>query len=146
MDARRINEILDHLVVWEPQERVDDRMHIRDREQTKRHLFRLGYSEDEIDEALDEVTHDSRMVVDGVNITIPRTIKSIRHEPKLCELGCGQTVINQKIERRFSDYPIKHWKTKCSNCQYYLHPEGHLVRGTHDISAYFVKKIKQENK
>lgn len=146
MDARRINEILDQLVVWEPQDRVDDRMQIRDREQTKRQLFSLGYSEDEIDEALDEIVHDSRMVVNGVNVTIPKTIKAIKHQPKPCELGCGQMVINQKIEKRLSDYPIKHWKTKCNNCQYYLHPEGHLVRGTHDISAYFVKKIKQENK
>lgn len=146
MDARRISEILDQLVIWELPDRVDDRINIRDREETKRHLFRLGYSEDEIDEALDEIVHDSRMVVNGVNITIPKQIKAIKHEPKLCELGCGQMVIDQKIEKRYSDYPIKHWKTKCSNCQYYLHPEGYLVRGTNDISAYFIKKIKQENK
>lgn len=146
MDARRINEILEELVIWELPDRVDDRINIRDREETKRHLFRLGYSEDEIDEALDEIVHDSRMVVDGVNITIPKKIKAIKHEPKLCELGCGQMVIDQKIEKRYSDYPIKHWKTKCSNCQYYLHPEGHLVRGTNEITAYFAKKIKQENK
>jgi hypothetical protein len=141
MDKKKINEILDQLVIWEPQERVDDRMHIRDREQTKRQLFSLGYGEEEIDEALDEITHDSRMVVDGVNITIPKKIKSIKHQPKLCELNCGQMLINQKIERSYHSWPEPHWRTKCTNCQHYLHPKGdRLVKGVHEFKLYYQRK------
>ena len=141
MDKKKINEILDQLVVWEPQERVDDRMHIRDREQTKRQLFSLGYGEEEIDEALDEITHDSRMVVNGINITIPKKIKSIKHQPKLCELNCGQMLINQKIERSYHSWPEPHWRTKCTNCQHYLHPEGdRLVKGVHEFKSYYQRK------
>jgi hypothetical protein len=141
MDKRKIEEILNQLVVWAPQDPVDDRMQIRDREQTKRQLFSLGYSEDEIEEALDEVVHDSRMVVNGVNITIPKTIKAIKHQPKLCELNCGQMVINQKIERSWHSWPEPHWRTKCTNCQHYLHPNGkELVKGINNFKSYYSKK------
>jgi hypothetical protein len=140
MDARRINEILDQLVVWEPQDRVDDKMHIRDREQTKRQLFKLGYGEDEIEQALDEAVHDSRMVVDGINVTIPRTIKSVKHEPKLCELGCGKIAVNQIISITYHTWPDKHWRKKCNFCQYYLLPDGTLARGSQQLKTILSKK------
>lgn len=41
-----------------------------------------------------------------------------------CELGCGDLVTDQKIERRLAFTPTKHWKTRCANCQKYVHPDG----------------------
>lgn len=41
-----------------------------------------------------------------------------------CELGCGELVIDQKIESRLALTPTKHWKIRCANCQKYVHPDG----------------------
>ncbi len=147
MDARRINEILDQLVIWEPRDPVDDRGNIKDREKTKKHLLNLGYGEDEIEEALDEVINDSRMVIDGVNITVPKKIKSIKFQARDCELNCGQQVIDQKLERSYHTYPQPHWRTKCTNCQHYLHPDGKtLVKGVHAFKSYFYPSKKNKDK
>ena len=41
-----------------------------------------------------------------------------------CELGCGDIVADQRIERRLAFTPTRHWKTRCANCQRYVHPDG----------------------
>lgn len=144
MDKQKIDEILNQLVIWEPQDPVDDSRQIKNLAQTKQRLIDIGYDEEEIDEALDSFTFDSRMIVDGVNITVPKKIKAVKHEPKLCELGCGQMVIDQKIEKSFHTWPESHWRTKCTNCQHYLHPNGkELVKGVNAFRSHFFKKNKQ---
>ena len=147
MDKRKIDEILDQLVTWQPRERVDDKAKVKDRNETKKRLLDMGYEEEDIDQILDEMANDSRMVMNGENITVPKKIKSIKHQPKLCDLGCGDIVVNQVIEKTFHFWPTSHWRTKCTNCQHYVHPQdGRLVKGVHAFQAYYMTKSKKKNK
>ena len=146
MDKKQIEEILDQLVIWEPRDRVDDRINLKDQSETKKRLLDMGYDEEEIDNVLDEMAHDSRMVIDGINVTVPKKIKALKLQSKPCEFNCGQMVIGQKIEKSFHNYPEDHWRTKCLSCQHYQHPLGYMVKGVNEIVSYFNKKIKQKNK
>jgi len=101
-------------------------------------------TEEEYLESLNSLNPD--FVQNGRNLTMMPRIKRIKFELKACSLNCGQQVIDQKIEKSFHNWPQAHWRTKCTNCQYYLHPEGHLVKGTHEITAYFKRKIADKNK
>ena len=57
-----------------------------------------------------------------------------------CVLGCGNQVTDQKIERRLVFTPVRHWRTRCANCQCYVHPDGvSIVKGGHAIQAEFLK-------
>lgn len=58
------------------------------------------------------------------NPTLNYQLVKVKHEPKLCDLGCGDIVINQVIEKRFCLTPQKHWRTKCNSCGLYLTPDG----------------------
>jgi len=55
--------------------------------------------------------------------------KFIRLKPvqRLCQLGCGDIVPDQVIERRHVQYPHPHWKTRCATCHKYLMPTGELA-------------------
>ena len=101
-------------------------------------------TEEEYLEALDNTNPE--FVQNGRNLTMMPRIKRIKYELKPCSLNCGQQVINQRIEKSFHDWPEPHWRTKCTNCQHYQHPEGYLVKGTNDINAYFKRKIADKNK
>lgn len=73
------------------------------------------------------------------NDTLGFDLVKIKPQNKLCELGCGEIVTDQVIEKRLADYPKKHWKTRCKNCQLYLTPDGEgLVKST-EINAYYIK-------
>jgi len=65
----------------------------------------------------------------------------------LCEMGCGELVKNQIIERRKSFTPIPHWRTYCKNCQCFLHPDGEtIVKGGHKIQAIYSSYFNERNK
>jgi hypothetical protein len=55
--------------------------------------------------------------------------KFIKLKPvqRLCQLGCGDIVPDQIIERRHVQYPHPHWKTRCATCHKYLMPTGELA-------------------
>ena len=67
-------------------------------------------------------------------------LKDVERE---CELGCGKIVKNQKLERRLAFTPVKHWRTRCTKCQAYVHPNGvDLIKGSHLVQATFLKHFK----
>lgn len=54
------------------------------------------------------------------------TIEVKKLKPRIadCQLGCGQKVRNQVIERQRMAYPEPHWRIKCRTCQQCIHPSG----------------------
>ena len=58
------------------------------------------------------------------NPTLGFELVKLKDSVKICELGCGKVVVNQKIEQRYYVNPEPHWKTKCTNCGCFLSPDG----------------------
>jgi len=64
-----------------------------------------------------------------------------------CELGCGESVKNQVIERRLVFTPKIHWRIHCKNCHKFLHPDGvTLVSGAHKIQSISLAYFNDQNK
>lgn len=79
----------------------------------------------------------------GENPTLGFRITRIRNQNRLCELGCGQIVESQVIERKFNLTPEPHWKTRCATCQNYVHPSGQgFIRGGHQVQNEYVKAFR----
>lgn len=57
------------------------------------------------------------------NPTLGFKLVKLKENIKPCELGCGDIVTDQKIEKRLSITPRPHWKTKCMNCGCYVSPD-----------------------
>jgi len=73
-----------------------------------------------------------------VNSTLGFTLVKLKPVPRLCELGCGDIVCDQVVERRFGETPKPHWKTRCKNCGCYLTPDGEgFVEGGHAIQSLY---------
>jgi hypothetical protein len=71
------------------------------------------------------------------NPTLNFELVKVKHEPKLCELGCGDIVVNQVIEKRLCITPVRHWRTKCNSCSLFLSPDGLGFVESHNIlNAY----------
>jgi hypothetical protein len=91
----------------------------------------------EIDEDGDEVEVE---VVVQSNPTLGYEFVKLKPIKKDCELGCGQVVDNQIIEKRLAFTPQKHWRTKCKTCGYFVHPTGlGFVETAHQIQAEYFK-------
>lgn len=81
-------------------------------------------------------------VVDSLkdNDTFGYEIVKIKQIKKLCDLGCGDVVANQVIEKRFCEGPEPHWRTRCQTCGAYKHPSGQgFIEGAHQVAAEYVK-------
>ena len=60
-----------------------------------------------------------------------------------CMLDCGEQVIDQRVERRLVFTPVRHWRTRCANCQSFVHPNGvDIIKGAHLAQSTFVKHFK----
>ena len=60
-----------------------------------------------------------------------------------CQLNCGNEVIDQIVERRLVFTPVRHWRTRCANCQSFVHPNGvDIIKGAHLAQSIFVKHLK----
>jgi hypothetical protein len=71
---------------------------------------------------------------------------SLKPVERLCQLGCGDSVIDQRIERRLAFTPTRHWKTRCANCQKYVHPDGgSLVDGSQAAQKIYQTWLAGEN-
>ena len=123
MDAKEIQARIDELVEWDKPERLH-----QDIKKIRKQLLDLGHSKQNVDSVLSEMLDNNHIIVDGVNITIPRKLKAIRHQPKICELGCGQMAVDQRIDIKLRNWPEKHWVKKCNFCQYYQLPDGTFAR------------------
>ena len=79
------------------------------------------------------------------NQTLGIEIIKLKPITKLCEMGCGKVIPNQKLEKRMSVYPVPHWKTKCCNCGKYLAPNGiDLLEDSHRAQAAFLWHLRDK--
>jgi hypothetical protein len=147
MDAKQIQARIDELIEWDKPVRLKKDAEIAsNQKKIRRQLLDLGHDEEDVDRVLAEMLEDSRVIVDGVNITLPRKLKGIKHEPRMCELGCGKIAVDQRIDIRFQNYPEKHWIQKCNFCQYYKMPDGNFARNSQQLYSELLKKKRKSDK
>lgn len=92
----------------------------------------------EVDEFGEEI--EITEVENQANPTLGFELVKLKDQIALCELGCGDVVTNQLVERRICSGPKPHWRTQCKTCGCYLSPDGeYFVRGAHAIAAEYVK-------
>lgn len=60
------------------------------------------------------------------NPTLGFRLVKIHPVPKLCELGCGKIVEDQKISHKVHSVPKKHWRTSCNKCMKVVGPDGKM--------------------
>ena len=149
MNDRSIFDQINHLVEWERPKQLQDHVLIKERKSLILKLRKMGHDEDAINEVLDQMEEDAKVVKDGANVTLPKQIKRILHEPKPCELGCGQQVVNQIIQYTKHDFPITYWRKRCTNCQYWVLEDGTMVRDvakTYPIQPHLARNYKKPTK
>lgn len=57
-----------------------------------------------------------------------------------CELGCGDIINNQLIEKKQYTYPQPHWRTSCKNCGCTVSPDGKgFISGANTVQTAFYK-------
>ena len=79
------------------------------------------------------------------NPTLGFDLVKLKDQHRVCELGCGEVVTNQVIERRLATTPKKHWRTRCKNCDHYVSPDGEgFIKGSHAVQLAFVKHFNFE--
>lgn len=72
------------------------------------------------------------------NPTLGFELVALKDQHRVCELGCGNIVSNQKIEKRLTHYPEPHWRTRCVNCTRYISPlDGTMVEKNKIQSVYW---------
>jgi hypothetical protein len=63
------------------------------------------------------------------NPTLGYAIVGLKERHAVCELGCGEVVTNQKIQKKLIFTPERHWRTYCTNCKKTVGPDGELIYG-----------------
>lgn len=99
------------------------------------------------DDALDVVKVDNEWVeiTAKSNPTLGFKFKKLKDKNATCELGCGDIVTNQLIEKRLSHTPMPHWRTRCNNCGHYVSPDGvGFIQGAHEIQSAYVRFFRGE--
>jgi hypothetical protein len=82
-----------------------------------------------------EPSDEERIAINQTKNFILKNLKPVARE---CSLGCGDMVINQRVESKYYSNPIPHWRTKCINCKCYVSPDGKgFVEGTNASIAAF---------
>jgi hypothetical protein len=80
------------------------------------------------------------------NPTLGFQLVKLKDQHRVCELGCGEIVTNQVIEKRYGQTPKSHWKTRCKNCDCYLTPDGlGFIKGGHQIQHAYMKYFNMVN-
>jgi len=147
MHPKEIQAKIDELVEWNKPERLKTDFEIAsNQKKIRKQLLDMGHDEEDVDRVLTEMLENSRVIVDGVNITIPRKLKGVKHQPKMCDLGCGKIAVDQRIDIKFQTFPEKHWVKKCNFCQYYQMPDGTFARNSQQLYSELIKKKKKSDK
>lgn len=74
------------------------------------------------------------------NPTLGFKFKKLKDRHAVCELGCGDIVSNQTVEKRLCHHPEKHWRTKCMTCGCFVSPDGEgFIEGAHQIQAAYIR-------
>ena len=80
------------------------------------------------------------------NPTLGFDLVKVKDQHRLCELGCGEIVTNQIIEKRHVITPKKHWRTRCKNCDCYVSPDGKgFIKGSHSVQHAFARYFNEES-
>ena len=75
-----------------------------------------------------------------VNPTLGFKLLKLKDKFRACELGCGEVIANQVIEKRLTTHPEKHWRTRCATCGKFVSPDGQgFVTGGANIQNAYVK-------
>jgi hypothetical protein len=96
------------------------------------------------------VRYDGEMVriTAKENPTLGFKFVKLKDKFAVCEMGCGEVIANQIIERRLAFTPQKHWRTRCATCNKYLGPDGKSIinssSGAQQSYIRYFKQIKQE--
>lgn len=80
------------------------------------------------------------------NPTLGYRIAGLKPQYRSCELGCGDIVPNQIIEKRMSLTPVKHWKTHCKTCHKTQGPDGTMMSSPQAQQAFSKWFISQQDK
>jgi hypothetical protein len=81
----------------------------------------------------------------GDNPTLGYELVKIKPVLRACDLGCGDSIVDQVVERRYCTAPVPHWRTRCKTCGYYLSPDGkYFIDGAHAIAAEYVKYFNKQ--
>lgn len=79
------------------------------------------------------------------NDTLPFEFIKAKDRIASCELGCGDIVTNQVIEKRYCQSPVGHWRTRCGNCQCFVSPDGlGFIEGGHAVQAAYIKFFREK--
>ena len=74
------------------------------------------------------------------NPTLGFQLVKLKEVARECQLGCGDMVVNQVVEKRFCSTPEKHWRTRCQNCGCYVSPDGEgFIEGSHVLYNAYVR-------
>jgi hypothetical protein len=74
------------------------------------------------------------------NPTLGFKFIKLKEQHRACQLGCGDSVVNQVVEKRLAHTPEKHWRTRCANCGCYVSPDGlGFIEGSHQIQAAYLR-------
>lgn len=78
-----------------------------------------------------------------INPTLGLKFIKLKDQHRLCELGCGDIVSNQVVEKRLSTHPEVHWRTRCKVCDCFVSPDGEgFIKGGHQIQAAYMRWFK----
>lgn len=79
------------------------------------------------------------------NPTLGFKFVKLKENFKACELGCGDVVANQIVESKVCTTPVPHWRTKCTNCDCFVSPDGKgFIKGGHAIQAAYTKYFSEQ--
>jgi hypothetical protein len=79
------------------------------------------------------------------NPTLGFKFIKLKDTTRECQLGCGDQVINQVVERRLAMTPVKHWRTRCNNCGCYVSPDGiGFIEGGHQVAAAYMRYFNKQ--
>jgi len=123
----------------EYRKRIEELALIKDRKPTKSPTHNRLAKEIviELDEDGNEIEVEREVTE---NATLGFDLVGIKPILRACELGCGDIVANQRIERRFNRMPEPHWRTKCVNCSCYVSPDGEgFIEQPSMVAAAYLK-------
>jgi hypothetical protein len=88
-------------------------------------------------------------ITKDVNPTLGFKLLKLKEQFRACELGCGEVIANQVIEKRLVFTPEKHWRTRCATCGKFVSPDGTgFVSGGANIQGAYAKyywQLKQKD-
>lgn len=79
------------------------------------------------------------------NPTLGFKVIKLKDVHRSCELGCGDIVANQVIEKRLATHPQRHWRTRCRSCDCFVSPDGEgFIEGGSNIQAAYMRWFRGE--